>query len=73
MKATFELSLDQFKQQYMGLLAQQLPLAEIDKMPLSALTVSFKNGNDATTVNKIIIVANIPETDRDIDTETSGS
>ena len=61
----FKLTLDftgkEFKQQYIQLLAQQLPLAEIDKLKSSQITITVTGlgGNGAVADDSAIkIVAN---------------
>ena len=50
MKITLDFTGLEFKQQYIQLLAQQLPLAEIDKMKASDVTITIGTGNAAVTL-----------------------
>lgn len=50
MKITLDFTGLEFKQQYIQLLAQQTPLAEIDKMKASDITITVGTGNNAVTL-----------------------
>lgn len=64
MKTTIELTIPEFKQELLHLLAQQMPMAEfedIDPTNSEQLSVTFKNNNAATTVDKITIMVVVPD------------
>lgn len=72
MKTTVELTIPEFKQELLHLLAQQMPMAEfedIDPTNPSELNVTFKNNNTATTVDKITIMVVTPDKPLKEDTE----
>lgn len=62
----FKLTLDftgkEFKQQYIQLLAQQLPLAEIDKLKSSQITVSVNNTTVTDDASVKIVANGVPVT-----------
>ena len=72
MKTTIELTIPEFKQELLHLLAQQMPMAEfedIDPTDPNKLNVTFKNNNTATTVDKITIMVVTPDKPLKEDTE----
>lgn len=72
MRTTVELTIPEFKQELLHLLAQQMPMAEfedIDPTNPNELNVTFKNNNTATTVDKITIMVVTPDKPLKEDTE----
>ena len=61
-KVTLEFTGKEFKQQYIQLLAQQLPLAEVDKLKSSQITVSVNNTAVADDASVKIIANAVPVT-----------
>ena len=64
MRTTVELTIPEFKQELLHLLAQQMPMAEfedIDPTDPDELDVTFKNNDTETTVDKITIVVTVPD------------
>ena len=61
-KVTLEFTGKEFKQQYIQLLAQQLPLAEVDKLKSSQITVSVNNTAIADDASIKIIANAVPIT-----------
>ena len=61
-KVTLEFTGKEFKQQYIQLLAQQLPLAEVDKLKSSQITVSVNNTAVADDASVKIIANAVPIT-----------
>ena len=76
MKTTVELTIPEFKQELLHLLAQQMPMAEfedIDPTNTNELNVTFKNNNVTTTVDKITIMVVTPDKPLKEDTEEDNS
>ena len=52
----------EFKQQYIQLLAQQLPLAEIDKLKSSNITIKVNNTTMADSDSIVVTANGVPVT-----------
>lgn len=59
---TLSFSGKEFKQQYIQLLAQQLPLAEVDKLKSNNITIKVNNTAVADDAAIVITAAGVPVT-----------